>query len=78
MVNVPATKDLIQESEGNLTIPEIRVWCHPHHIGESGGDYYNVFNSFMKALAFIKKHKEAERVPLIAVNGYELNIFEVK
>jgi hypothetical protein len=75
---VPAAKDLIQESRGNLEVPEIRVWCHPHRVGKNGDDYYEVFESFKKALEFIKFSKEAEGVPLIAFRGYELNIFEMK
>jgi len=76
-MNVPATKDLIQECEGNLEIPEIRVWCHPHVIGEEGDDYFYKFDSFDDAMKYIKEHPEAERIPLIAFRGYELNLFDM-
>ena len=78
MILVPATKDLIQESRGNLEVPEIRVWCHPHLMGNVGDDYYEVFNGFEEAIEFIKTDKRAEKVPLIAFRGYELNIFDMK
>lgn len=78
-VLVPATHDVLQEYEGNLKIPEIRVWCHPHRVGNQGGDFYNVFKSFEDALSFISKHLElAENVPLIAFKGYELNLFKIE
>lgn len=67
-------RDILQE-EKKLKIPEIRVWCHPHYIGKSGSDYYNVFKTFKKAMNFIKKHKEAERFPLIAFNGLEISLW---
>jgi len=71
MVNVPSTIDIVQQVEGNLEIPEIRVWCHP-----GGDDCYEVFDTFEQALNFIKEHPEAEEVPLIAFRGRELNIFD--
>ena len=74
-MKVPALKDAIQEVGGNLEIPEIRVWCHPHYIDKDGDDYYYTFKSFKYALTFIAKHREAEDQPLIAFRGYELNIF---
>lgn len=77
-MRVPATVDLIQKCKGKLETPEIRVWCHPHKIGESGDDYYQLFASFADALAFISTHKEAEPFPLIAFGGYELNIFDMQ
>lgn len=78
-MKVPATRDLIQETEGNLKVPEIRVWCHPHKIGKRGDDYYEVFGSFEKALKFIEENKdEAEEQPLVALRGWELNLFEIK
>jgi len=73
-MRVPATTDLIQ-SEKKIKVPEIRVWCHPHKIGKAGSDYYEIFGSFKEALGFIKKHKEAEEVPLIAFGGFELNLW---
>jgi len=73
-MNVPVAKDLIQEVEGNLEIPEIRVWCHPPKIGKSGDDTYEVFDGFDIAIKFIKKHKEAERFPCIAFNGFEISL----
>jgi len=78
MLLVPATKDVIQEYRGNLEVPEIRVWCHPHFIGEGGEDFYEVFGNFGEAVEFIKTDKRAEKIPLIAFRGYELNIFEMK
>ena len=78
MVDVPATNDIIQECEGNLQRPEIRVWCHPHKIGKSGDDYYDTFESFEDAINFIEDHEEAEDAPLIAIKGYELNVFAIE
>ena len=79
MVNVPATKDLIQKVEGNLKIPEIRVWIHPNKFDKPGNDYYYVFKDFESALKFIETHKEeAEPWPLLAVNGYEINVFDIE
>lgn len=77
-MNVPATKDMIQEAEGNLEVPEIRVWCHPHWIDKSELDYFEEFNSFQVALNFIQEHTEAERMPLVAFRGYELNLWGIK
>jgi hypothetical protein len=76
-MKIAALTDLIQETEGILEVPEIRVWCHPHKIGESGSDYYQVFDSFKEAHQFIAEHKEAEQQPLIAFRGYELNIYVI-
>jgi len=78
MVEVPATKDVIQEVRGNLEVPEIRVWCHPHFTGQSGDDYYLPFESFGEALKFIESHPEAEKVPLVAMKGYEMNLFAIE
>ena len=78
MVNVPATTDVLQDRELGgrmLRVPEIRVWSHPGHIGRSGSDYYHTFATFAEALKFINEHPEAERVPLVAFAGYELNLF---
>jgi hypothetical protein len=72
---IPAANDLLQ-SEKKLTIPEIRVWMHP---GEGGDDYYETFLTFEDADQFIKKHKEeAERNPMIAFRGYELNLWAIQ
>lgn len=76
-MNIPSLKDLIQ-SEKVLQTPEIRVWCHPHNRKKDCDDYYMVFDSFKKAERFIKSHKEAEPVPLVAFRGYEINLYEVK
>jgi hypothetical protein len=78
MVTVPSTIDMVQEVEGNLKTPEIRVWCHPHRIGKDGDDYYYIFDTFKEALDFIKKHQEAEDAPLLAIAGYELNLLDLK
>ena len=77
-MKIAASKDLMQEFNGNLDIPEIRVWCHPHYIKEEGDDYFHTFKTFKKAIEFIKSHKGAEEHPLIAINGYELNIFDLE
>lgn len=70
-------KDIIQEIEGKITTPEIRVWCHPHYIGNTGDDYYDTFSTFEEAEEFIKTHKDAEKTPLIAFGGYEINLYEL-
>ena len=77
-MQVPTSIDIIQECNGNLEAPEIRVWCHPHYIGKDEPDYYEVFATFPEALGFIDGHKDAEDVPLIAFRGYEFNIFAVE
>ena len=77
-MEIPTTRDLIQKAKGELKVPEIRVWCHPHMIGMSGDDYYRVFESFEEALAFIRGDEAAEDVPLIAFRGFEINIFEMR
>ena len=75
---VPATTDVCQHKD-KLKIPEIRVWCHPHAIGQSGDDYFETFGTFERACDFIKKNSElSEPFPLIAYDGYELNIFEMQ
>jgi hypothetical protein len=78
MPRVPVTIDMIQEVKGILTeVPEIRVWCHPHYVGKTGGSY-ETFNTFQEALAFIKAHPEAEKTPLLAFQGWELNLFAIE
>lgn len=67
-------KDIIQQVEGNLKIPEIRVWCHP----AKGDDYYYAFETFKEALKFIKENKIVEKVPLLAFRGYEINLFALE
>lgn len=76
-MEIPTMRDLIQKAKGELEVPEIRVWCHPHKIERSGDDYYRVFDSFKEALEFIRGNEEAEEVPLIAFGGFEINIFEM-
>lgn len=76
-MEIPTSIDLIQEYGEILAEPEIRVWCHPHYIKKSGDDHYMVFDTFKDALEFIREHKEAEDVPLIAFQGYEINIFAI-
>ena len=66
------------QSEKVLYTPEIRVWCHPHYEDQSGDDYFKVFDSFKKAEQFIKSHKEAEDVPLVAFKGYEINLYAIE
>lgn len=74
-MNVPAAGDMTQTQE-KLVIPEIRVWCHPHYIGEKGGDYYRLCSTFADAHKFIAEHREAEPFPVIAFDGYEFNIYK--
>ena len=74
-MNIKSIKDIIQQTNGNLLTPEIRVWNHP---AEGGDDYYYTFDTFQEALNYIKNHPEAENTPLIAIHGYELNIFDLE
>ncbi len=78
MLEITQLKDVIQETEGNLDVPEIRVWCHPHKVGKSGDDRYEVFSSFKEAHDFIESNDEAEESPLIAFAGHEINIYPEK
>lgn len=75
-MQIATARDLTQLKK-KLKVPEIRVWCHPHYIEKAGDDYYNVFGSFKEAMDFIKKHKEAERIPLIAFKGMEINLWSL-
>ena len=75
--NICSLIDLTQ-SENMLEVPEIRVWCHPHLIEKDEEDYYITFDTFEDALAFIVGHDEAEKKPLIAFRGYEINILEIE
>lgn len=71
-ISYPAFQDMLQDKK-KLKIPEIRVWCHP------GGqdDCYYIFNSFEDAFKFIKWNpKITEGNPLIAFDGYEINLFD--
>jgi len=73
---IPYAKDLTQY-KNKLEIPEIRVWCHPRN---GGDDFYYTFESFQKAMKFIKRAEKiksyrAETIPLIAFRGLEINIF---
>jgi len=74
-MNIKASKDIIQQIEGNLDTPEIRVWVHPH---EGGDDYYYTFNTFKEAQDYIKTNPDAEKHPLLAIHGYELNIYDLE
>lgn len=76
-IKIPALIDIMQNKK-KLEVPEIRVWCHPHKVGLPGDDYYIPFQSFEGAMKFIKTYKGAERVPLLAFRGYEINLFELK
>ena len=76
-IEIPCLHDMIQETEGNLTIPELRVWIHPG----DGDDYFEVFDTFNEALDFIKGYSGkgyVEPVPLVAFRGYEINLFEIE
>jgi len=78
-INIPVLIDVIQKYGTLCKIPEIRVWCHPHHLKKQGDDYYYVFESFKDAFEFIKDNKPlADAIPMIAYNGYEINIFDIK
>lgn len=77
-MRVPAARDVIQQHNGDLECPEIRVWCHPHRVGKEGRDYYYVCESFREALDFIEQHPESELPPLIAFRGYELNLWDMQ
>jgi len=61
--------DIIQETEGKLKKPEIRVWVHPP---KGGDDYYYVFHSLEAAKGFARRTKGAEKIPLIAFAGFEM------
>lgn len=76
-MRVPAMTDVLQEDK-KLDVPEIRVWCHPPKVGESGSDYYMVFDTFRDALRYIGITEEAEDHPLLAFGGYELNLWEME
>lgn len=74
---VRAINDEIQNDKGIINDkPDIRVWCHPHHIGQDGEDYYKTFKNVQEANDFIRNHKEAEKRPLFAFNGYEFDLME--
>jgi hypothetical protein len=77
-IQIPVLLDLIQKIDGNLPVPEIRVWCHPERVGSMGDDYYRVFKTFERALRFIELHPEAERLPLLAFRGWEINLWEIQ
>lgn len=77
-MRVPATTDILQETRGNLEVPEIRVWVHPHRVYEEGEDHYEVFESFEQALEFAGEMPGAENTPLVAFRGYELNLWEMQ
>jgi hypothetical protein len=74
---VAIAEDIMQH-KNKLHYPEIRVWCHPHAIGKNGSDYYYTFDNFAEAFNFINRHTEAEDIPLIALEGYEINIFTLR
>lgn len=81
MVQVPAARDITQATKKENYIekyPHIRVWCHPHKIGLEGDDYFIICDNFEEAFRFIDAHKEAERTPLIAFRGWELNLFDME
>ncbi len=66
MAKIAVSQDVIQQTEGKLKVPEIRVWCHPT---EGGSDFVETFDSFKEAMEFIKEDNKdfrAEDVPLIA------------
>lgn len=75
-MEIPTMRDMMQTKE-KLQTPEIRVWCHPEKIDKIGDDYFKTFISFEEAIRFIKTHDEAEKAPLIAFKGYEINIFDI-
>ena len=65
--------DVIQETNGVLKVPEIRVWVHPF---EGGDDFYYVFETFVAAQEFCDSEPGAESCPLIAYGGFEYNIYD--
>jgi len=69
---VPATIDWDQRKK-KFKQPEIRVWWRG-----SEGATYKTFDSFDDANDFIKSHPGAEKIPLIAMDGYEINIYDMK
>jgi len=69
------TKDVVQEAEGNKEIPEIRVWVHPHKVGQAGSDTYLAFQTIQEAEEYIRTNEAAERYPLLAVNGKEFDLY---
>ena len=73
-MEIAACKDLLQEDKP-LTIPEIRVWFHPHKVGGDGDDYYKVYDSFCDAIIAVDTSDEAEGPPLVAIGGYELDLW---
>lgn len=76
-MEIGVLRDLIQKEQGNLEVPEIRVWCHPHRIAQRGADTWETFPTFAAALNFIKAHPEAEDKPLLAFRGYEINLWTI-
>lgn len=72
-------KDVLQE-DNILETPEIRVWYYSEKTGE---DTYLAFKSIPLALEFIRINKvnpniKTEDLPLIAINGYEYDLFTMK
>lgn len=80
MAKIAVSQDVIQQTEGKLKVPEIRVWCHPT---KGGSDFWETFDSFKDAMAFIKESEDkesfrAEEIPLIAFNGLEINLWSIE
>jgi len=69
---VPATIDWDQRKRKFKT-PEIRVWFK----GKDGAEY-KTFESFDEAESYIKLNPGAERLPLVAMDGYEINLYDMK
>ena len=78
MAKISVTQDVLQE-EKKLSMPEIRVWCHPN----KGSDFYEEFDSFDSAMAFIEENEDnynfwPEKIPLVAFDGLEINLWSIK
>lgn len=76
-VSVGILEDVIQRKESNLEVPEIRVWCHSHNVGNLKGDYYYAFDTFQDAVDFCARTKTAENNPILAFRGYEINLYTI-
>lgn len=69
---IPHVEDTIQIARGIKRTPEIRVWVHTN---ESDSDYYTTFRTFHEAEDYCKKQPNAERYPVIAFCGLEVNLY---
>lgn len=56
--------------------PEIRVHCSPDRVGLPGKDYHMVFETFRDAERYIGITPAADRNPVVAIGGYEFNLWK--